>query len=179
MPRLTVVPFGTFGGLPSGSDASDTARVAARKKRYNLDVQAESSYDAAHLFVTHIRSQPSCVFLFQPARRFSRSSLRENSSRSRQTIENMDRESKAGVGSPERLSLQATSNARLEVRPLRPLVSVYVWVLLCCCRRMNGTAQAVRRPHRKRPSPKCEDNQEAPIRKEERLLRGPLFVIAA
>ena len=31
-------------------------------KRYSLDVQAESSFDAAHLFLTHVRSQPACGF---------------------------------------------------------------------------------------------------------------------
>jgi hypothetical protein len=29
-------------------------------KRYSLDVNAGSSYDAAHLFVTHVRNNPSC-----------------------------------------------------------------------------------------------------------------------
>jgi hypothetical protein len=27
-------------------------------KRYSLDVRAESSYDAAHLYLTHVRSNP-------------------------------------------------------------------------------------------------------------------------
>jgi len=31
-------------------------------KRYSLDVQAESSFDAAHLFLTHVRSKPTCGF---------------------------------------------------------------------------------------------------------------------
>jgi hypothetical protein len=31
-------------------------------KRYSLDVQAESSFDAAHLFVTHVLSQTSCGY---------------------------------------------------------------------------------------------------------------------
>ena len=30
--------------------------------RYSLDVDADSSYDAAHLFVTHIRNNPTCGF---------------------------------------------------------------------------------------------------------------------
>ena len=30
-------------------------------KRYSLDVQADSSYDAAHLYLTHVKSQPACV----------------------------------------------------------------------------------------------------------------------
>ena len=29
-------------------------------KRYSLDVKADSSYDAAHLFVTHVRNSPTC-----------------------------------------------------------------------------------------------------------------------
>ena len=29
-------------------------------KRYSLDVKADSSYDAAHLFVTHVRNNPTC-----------------------------------------------------------------------------------------------------------------------
>ncbi len=31
-------------------------------KRYSVDVNAESSYDAAHLYVTHVRTNPSCGF---------------------------------------------------------------------------------------------------------------------
>jgi hypothetical protein len=31
-------------------------------KRYSLDVNADSSYDAAHLYVTHVRGIPSCGF---------------------------------------------------------------------------------------------------------------------
>jgi hypothetical protein len=29
-------------------------------KRYSLDVDAISSYDAAHLYLTHVRSNPGC-----------------------------------------------------------------------------------------------------------------------
>lgn len=29
-------------------------------KRYSLDVRAESSYDAAHLYLTHVKTNPSC-----------------------------------------------------------------------------------------------------------------------
>jgi hypothetical protein len=29
-------------------------------KRYSVDVNAESSYDAAHLYLTHVRSNPAC-----------------------------------------------------------------------------------------------------------------------
>src|SRR5262249_40599860 len=29
-------------------------------KRYSLDVQASSSYDAAHLYLTHVKSHPGC-----------------------------------------------------------------------------------------------------------------------
>ena len=29
-------------------------------KRYSLDVYASSSYDAAHLYVAHVRGQPAC-----------------------------------------------------------------------------------------------------------------------
>jgi hypothetical protein len=29
-------------------------------KRYSLDVQADSTYDAAHLYLTHVKSQPAC-----------------------------------------------------------------------------------------------------------------------
>ena len=31
-------------------------------KRYSLDVSADSSYDAAHLYLTHVRSNPGCGF---------------------------------------------------------------------------------------------------------------------
>lgn len=31
-------------------------------KRYSLDVNAESSYDAAHLYLTHVRTNPGCGF---------------------------------------------------------------------------------------------------------------------
>lgn len=31
-------------------------------KRYSLDVQAESSYDAAHLFHAHVKANPTCGF---------------------------------------------------------------------------------------------------------------------
>ena len=31
-------------------------------KRYSLDVNADSSYDAAHLYLTHVRSNPGCGF---------------------------------------------------------------------------------------------------------------------
>jgi hypothetical protein len=31
-------------------------------KRYSLDVNADSSYDAAHLYLTHVRGNPSCGF---------------------------------------------------------------------------------------------------------------------
>jgi len=29
-------------------------------KRYSLDVHADSSYDAAHLYLTHVRGNPGC-----------------------------------------------------------------------------------------------------------------------
>jgi hypothetical protein len=29
-------------------------------KRYSLDVNADSSYDAAHLYLTHVRGNPGC-----------------------------------------------------------------------------------------------------------------------
>ena len=29
-------------------------------KRYSLDVNADSSYDAAHLYLTHVKGQPTC-----------------------------------------------------------------------------------------------------------------------
>jgi hypothetical protein len=29
-------------------------------KRYSVDVNADSSYDAAHLYLTHVRNNPSC-----------------------------------------------------------------------------------------------------------------------
>jgi hypothetical protein len=29
-------------------------------KRYSLDVHADSSYDAAHLYLTHVRANPGC-----------------------------------------------------------------------------------------------------------------------
>lgn len=31
-------------------------------KRYSLDVNADSSYDAAHLYLAHVRSNPGCGF---------------------------------------------------------------------------------------------------------------------
>jgi hypothetical protein len=31
-------------------------------KRYSLDVQAESSYDAAHLYLCHVKNIPGCEF---------------------------------------------------------------------------------------------------------------------
>jgi len=31
-------------------------------KRYSLDVLAESSFDAAHLYVTHVKGQAGCGF---------------------------------------------------------------------------------------------------------------------
>ena len=31
-------------------------------KRYSVDVNADSSYDAAHLYLTHVRGNPSCGF---------------------------------------------------------------------------------------------------------------------
>ena len=31
-------------------------------KRHSLDVNADSSYDAAHLHLTHVRNNPSCGF---------------------------------------------------------------------------------------------------------------------
>ena len=31
-------------------------------KRYSLDVSATSSYDAAHLYLTHVKGQPGCGF---------------------------------------------------------------------------------------------------------------------
>lgn len=31
-------------------------------QRYSLDVNADSSYDAAHLYLTHVRNNPSCGF---------------------------------------------------------------------------------------------------------------------
>jgi hypothetical protein len=31
-------------------------------KRYSLDVNADSSYDAAHLYLTHVRANPGCGF---------------------------------------------------------------------------------------------------------------------
>jgi len=31
-------------------------------RRYSLDVNAESSYDAAHLYLTHVRTNPRCGF---------------------------------------------------------------------------------------------------------------------
>jgi hypothetical protein len=31
-------------------------------QRYSLDVNADSSYDAAHLYLAHVRGNPSCGF---------------------------------------------------------------------------------------------------------------------
>jgi hypothetical protein len=31
-------------------------------KRYSLDVSAISSYDAAHLYVTHVKNNPTCGY---------------------------------------------------------------------------------------------------------------------
>jgi hypothetical protein len=31
-------------------------------KRYSLDVNADSSYDAVHLYLTHVRTNPGCGF---------------------------------------------------------------------------------------------------------------------
>lgn len=31
-------------------------------QRHSLDVNADSSYDAAHLYLTHVRNHPSCGF---------------------------------------------------------------------------------------------------------------------
>ncbi len=31
-------------------------------RRYSLDVNADSSYDAAHLYLTHVRTNPGCGF---------------------------------------------------------------------------------------------------------------------
>jgi hypothetical protein len=31
-------------------------------KRYSLDVSASSSYDAAHLYVTHVKGTPTCGY---------------------------------------------------------------------------------------------------------------------
>ncbi len=31
-------------------------------RRYSLDVSADSSYDAAHLYLTHVRGNPACGF---------------------------------------------------------------------------------------------------------------------
>jgi hypothetical protein len=31
-------------------------------KRYSLDVNADSSYDAAHLYLAHVRGNPGCGF---------------------------------------------------------------------------------------------------------------------
>jgi hypothetical protein len=38
-----------------------TVTVSDREgKRYSLDVCADSSYDAAHLYLTHVRGHPGC-----------------------------------------------------------------------------------------------------------------------
>jgi hypothetical protein len=38
-----------------------TVTVTDREgKRYSLDVHASSSYDAAHLYVAHVKGQPAC-----------------------------------------------------------------------------------------------------------------------
>ena len=34
-------------------------------KRYSLDMNADSSYDAAHLYVTHVHGNPSMETLFE------------------------------------------------------------------------------------------------------------------
>jgi hypothetical protein len=31
-------------------------------KRYSLDVNAESSFDAAHIYLTHVKGNPTCGF---------------------------------------------------------------------------------------------------------------------
>ena len=31
-------------------------------KRYSLDIQADSSFDAAHLYLTHVKANPACGF---------------------------------------------------------------------------------------------------------------------
>jgi hypothetical protein len=46
---------------------SSRARPTERRgrknsKRYSLDVNADSSYDAAHLYLTHVRANPGCGF---------------------------------------------------------------------------------------------------------------------
>jgi hypothetical protein len=36
--------------------------IDSEGKRYSLDVNADSSYDAAHLYLTHVRNNPGCGF---------------------------------------------------------------------------------------------------------------------
>ena len=31
-------------------------------RRYSLDIQADSSFDAAHLYLTHVKANPACGF---------------------------------------------------------------------------------------------------------------------
>lgn len=51
-----------FAIMPSVGKWCTVTVVDGDGRRYSFDVNADSSYDAAHLYLTHVRANPSCGF---------------------------------------------------------------------------------------------------------------------
>ena len=69
-------------------------------KHYSVDVNADSSYDAAHLYLTHVRGNPSCVSHPDDLDRIRGRDGRAHSLCPGRTAEEMDREPAAGMERP-------------------------------------------------------------------------------
>ena len=82
-------------------------------QRHSLDVNADSSYDAALLYLTHVRGNPGCGLPFPTSSTpFEGRHRRPYSQRSRCASEEMDREPAAGVAGAEGSIISSKANDR-------------------------------------------------------------------
>src|SRR3954452_3574384 len=82
-------------------------------KRYSLDVNATSSYDAAHLYLTHVKSNPACGFPIRTTSTvFEIVTDGRSPARRRQPAEEVDRKPAPGMERPARFPVQPASAGR-------------------------------------------------------------------
>jgi hypothetical protein len=59
--RRVLNPIQLFRNSATARAAASTVTVTdGEGGRYSLDVQADSSFDAAHLYLTHVKAKPNC-----------------------------------------------------------------------------------------------------------------------
>src|SRR5690242_6871904 len=104
-------------------------------RRYSLDVNATSSYDAAHLYLTHVVRHPGCG-LPKPtvATTFEIHNRRHDHPRPRRQAESVDRAQKDGLAGIARAAVFSASDARMSVLLFLGALSERRPTLLLRCR---------------------------------------------